>query len=181
MTRKAFAVAISFGLLAAVAGWKAFGGEERGAKVDARAAFDRLKLLAGAWKAEEHMEGHPAQDRPLSVVYKVTANGSVVMETLFPGTDHEMVSMYHVDGDDLRLTHYCAAKNQPHLKLDRAASTADALVFAFDGGTGFDPARDMHMHSGRIVFRDAKHVESEWDGYKGRDKLHTARFILSRP
>ena len=130
-------------------------------------------------EAEGH--GHAAADKAQTVIYKVTANGSVVMETLFPGSDHEMVSMYHLDGDDLRQTHYCAAKNQPHLKLDRAASTPDLLVFAFDGGTGFDPARDFHMHSGRISFRDARHVESEWDGYTGRDKMNSTKIALSRP
>jgi hypothetical protein len=35
---------------------------------------------------------------PASVVYKVTSAGKTVMETLGPGTDHEMVSMYHMDG-----------------------------------------------------------------------------------
>lgn len=177
MTRKAFAVAISVGLLVAVGGWKTFGADAKG--VGARSAFARLKGLAGDWKAREVMEGHPAQEG--TVTYRVTSGGSVVMETLFAGTGHEMVSMYHLDGDDLRLTHYCAAQNQPHLKLDRAASTPDALVFAFDGGTNFDPSKDFHMHSGRIVFRGAGRVESEWDGYKGREKMHTAKFVLTRP
>ena len=72
-------------------------------------------------------------------------------------------------------------KNQPHLKLDKAASTPDSLVFAFDGGTNFDPAKDSHMHSGRIVFRDAKHLESEWDGYAAGEKQHTTKFELTRP
>jgi hypothetical protein len=125
--------------------------------------------------------GEHGPDKPVSFTFRVTSNGSVVMETLFAGTDHEMISMYHLDGDDLRLTHYCAFKNQPHLKLDKAASTPDSLVFAFDGGTNFDPSKDHHMHSGRIVFRDANHVESEWDGYEGREKLHTAKFEMSRP
>lgn len=179
MTRKLSAIVISFGILAAVAGVKAFGADEKAKGVDAGAAFARLKGLAGEWKVEETMGGHPAH--PGKVSYRVTANGSVVMETLFPGTDHEMISMYHLDGDDLRLTHYCAAKNQPHLKLDKSASTPDALVFAFDGGTGFDPAKDFHMHSGRVVFRDGGRIESEWDGYHGPRKMHTAKFSLSRP
>ena len=179
MTRKTSAVMISFMVLASVAGFKAFGADVKG--VDAKAAFARLKSLEGTWKVEAHEEGHAAPDKPMTIVYKVTAAGSVVMETIAPGSDHEMVSMYHVDGDDLRLTHYCAAQNQPHLKLDKAASTHDRLVFAFDGGTGFDPAKDFHMHSGWIAIRDAKHVESEWDGYKGREKMHSAKFVLSRP
>jgi hypothetical protein len=182
MSKKACTAVVAFGLMAVLAGLTAFAADEKG--VDAKAAFARLEALAGEWNCEaqeeDHGKGH-ASDKPLKVVYRVTANGSAVMETLFPGTDHEMVSMYHLDGDDLRMTHYCAAKNQPHLKLDRAASKADALVFAFDGGTNFDPEKDMHMHSGRIYFRDGRRVESEWDGYMGREKVHTAKFTLSRP
>ena len=179
MSRKACAVAISFGLLAAVAGFKAFGADSRG--VDAKAAFARLKSLEGPWTLVSDEAGHGSADRPMSVAYKVTAAGSVVMETLFAATDHGMVSMDHLDGDDLRLTHDCVAENQPHLKLDRTASTPDLLVFAFEGGTGFDPDKDMHMHSGRIEFVDGKHVESEWQGYEGREKAHAAEFALSRP
>jgi hypothetical protein len=178
MTKKACVAVVAFGVLAVGAGRTAFAADEKG--VAAKAAFARLEALAGEWKVEAHDTGH-ASDQPMKIVYRVTANGSAVMETLFPGTDHEMVTMYHLDGDDLRLTHYCAMKNQPHLKLDKAASTADALVFAFDGGTNLDPEKDMHMHSGRIFFREGGRVESEWDGYKGREKLHTAKFALSRP
>ena len=179
MTRKLSAIVISVGLLAAVAGLKAFGADEKEKGADAKAAFARMKGLAGDWKCEEQMAGHHPESG--KITYRVTSNGSVVMETLFAGSDHEMVSMYHLDGDDLRLTHYCAAKNQPHLKLDKANSKPDALVFAFDGGTNLDPAKDFHMHSGRIFFRDGGRVESEWDGYKGREKMHTAKFALSRP
>jgi hypothetical protein len=171
---------VAFGLVALVAGRAAWAADDKG--VDARTAFDRLKGLAGEWTCQVHDERHGhLSDKPLKVVYRVTANGSALMETLFPGTDHEMVTMYTLDGDDLRLTHYCAAKNQPHLKLDRSASKPDTLVFAFDGGTNLDPEKDSHMHSGRIFFREGDRVESEWDGYKGREKLHTAKFVLSRP
>jgi hypothetical protein len=177
MTRKAFAVAISVALLATTAGWKAFGADEKG--IDAKAAFARLKGLAGEWKAQADGGGHPPEEG--KIIYRVTSAGSVVMETLFAGTDHEMITMYHLDGDDLRLTHYCAAQNQPHLKLDKAGSTPDTLVFAFDGGTNLNPAKDPHMHSGRITFRDAGRVESEWDGYMGGEKKHTAKIVLTRP
>jgi hypothetical protein len=179
MTRKTCAVVISFMVLAAVAGHRAFGADAKG--VDAKAAFDRLKSLEGTWTSEAQKPGHGAHDKPHPVTYRVTANGSVLMETVFPGSNHEMVTMYHLDGDDLLLTHYCALKNQPRLKLDKAASTPEKLVFAFDGGTGFDPAKDMHMHSAWFDVHDAKRIESEWTAYKGKEKLESAKFVLTRP
>jgi hypothetical protein len=144
--------------------------------VEAKAVFERLKTLAGDWSAA--IEG---QNEPGKVRYRVTAGGSVLMETLFPETPHEMVTMYHLDGEELKLTHYCAAKNQPRLKLDRAASTADALVFVFDGGTNFDPAKDIHMHEAKIAFGGDGKVTSRWNAYQAGKLLHSANFALSRP
>ena len=86
------------------------------------------------------------------VSYKVSANGSVVMETLFSGTPHEMITMYHLAGNDLVATHYCAGANQPHFKLDTEKSTPNELVMAFDGGTNIDMDKGAFMHGGKIAF-----------------------------
>lgn len=129
------------------------------APADAKAAFARLKALAGDWYGEP-------DPRKIGVIYRVTGAGSAVVETLMPGSDYEMVSVYHLVGDDLVMTHYCAAGNQPRLKLDRKASTADSLVFDFDGGTNVDPAVDMHIHGATITFDDeADHVKTEWTAW----------------
>jgi hypothetical protein len=142
--------------------------------VDAKAAFARLKTLAGEWKVDT---GHGG---PAKTIYRVTSAGSAVMETIMAGTDHEMVSVYHLDGDNLVMTHYCAVGNQPRVKLDKSASTADKLVFAFDGGTNLDPAKDLHMHSGWINFLEGGKVEAEWEGYKDGKKAGTHKFVMTR-
>src|SRR5438270_13163403 len=80
--------------------------------------LDKLKKLAGTWVAADD-KGQPTAQ--VVSVFKVTSNGSTVQETIFPGTGHEMVTLYHLDGPDLVLTHYCALGNQPHMKLDPAA------------------------------------------------------------
>src|SRR5206468_10874715 len=115
------------------------------------------------------------------ITYKVTAAGSTLMETFFPGSHHEMVSMYHLDGDDLVLTHYCAAGNQPRMKLDRQASTTDKYLFAFDGGTSFDPAKDLHIHSGEIKFLEGGKIEATWDANVKGKKAMSSTFSMSRP
>ena len=128
--------------------------------VEAKAAFAKLKSLVGSWKSKtsdehkeeskkEHEGGNPDD---VSVTFKLTGAGSALVETQFPGMPHEMVSVYHLDGDELRMTHYCAAGNQPRVKLDRAKSTPDELIFVFDGGTNLDPEKDMHIHGVRIKF-----------------------------
>jgi hypothetical protein len=169
-------------------------GDDPAAKagVEAKAVFARLKKLAGTWKAElaasgkaadfkkkveEHKGEHDAEQ---SVVYKLTGAGSALVETLMPGAAHEMVSVYHLDGDELRMTHYCAAGNQPRLKLDRAKSTPDHLVFVFEGGSNLDPKKDMHIHGLEITFHDDGRVTSAWDGYAGGTPFGTTSFIMTR-
>ena len=132
-------------------------------KTDSKAAtpapfvsLDRLKKLVGTWVMADK-DGKPT-DQVVSVI-KVIGGGSVVHETLFPGQAHEMVSVYHRDGSDLVMTHYCALGNQPRMKAD-PKSPKNQLHFEFVGGTNIDPAKDMHMHEGTITFVDEDHTET---------------------
>jgi hypothetical protein len=102
------------------------------------------------------------------------------MQTQFPGSDHEMVSMYYVDGDKLVLTHYCAVGNQPRLELDRKVSKPNELRFVFAGGTNLNADKDMHIHSLRTVIKDKGHIEEEWDAYQEGKKIATEKFTMSR-
>jgi len=153
------------------------------AGVDAAGVFEQLKVLQGSWRG--HSEGHDKDvevETPAEVVhdFRVSAAGTVVMETMGPGTDHEMINMYHVDGEDLLLTHYCAGGNQPRMRLDREESTPETLVFDFLGGTNLDPAMDAHIHSARITLIDAKHVESVWTAHQGGKQVGVMAFHLAR-
>jgi hypothetical protein len=144
--------------------------------VDGKAAFERLKSLAGTWEGQA---GHGSAGEAATVTYRVASGGSVVEETLFPGTPHEMISIYHLVGGELVLTHYCAMANQPRMRLDRGASTSDRLVFAFDGGTNFDPAKDTHIHSGVLEWKGAT-LDAVWTVHSGGKEAGQNRLVLSR-
>ena len=113
-------------------------------------AFASLKKLQGEWRGPAMAKGMP----PSHSVYRVTAGGSAVQETIFPGTKMEMLSVYHMDKGSLLMTHYCALGNQPHMKLNARKSTATELVFDFDGGTNLNVHRDAHMHSLTLALPD---------------------------
>ena len=122
------------------------------------AGLDRFKALAGEWVAAE--DGEMAKKGDVVARYAVTASGSAVVETIFPGTAHEMVTVYHADGPDLVLTHYCMEGNQPRM---RAKDTKGARIdFAYDGGTNIDPGRDRHMHTASFDMLGADEIRSEW-------------------
>lgn len=146
------------------------------ADLDAATGFKALTGLAGAWTGSTGSPDGPAT----KVGYRLTSGGHTVMETLFGGGSHEMISMYHIDHDDLVITHYCAMGNQPRMKLDRAGSSADTLVFKFDGGSNLDPAKDMHIHEGRIHLADAGRMEAEWVIFEGPKAIATNKFYLHR-
>jgi hypothetical protein len=141
---------------------------------DGKAAFERLKTLAGDWEGHiEKPDGPPGM-----ASYRLASGGSVVMETLFPGSDHEMISMYHLDGERLVMTHYCAMANQPRMRLVSASDAA--LSFDFDGGTNVDPQTSTHIHSGRIAFVGPDRLEAEWDTHAAGKKVGTHRLFLKR-
>jgi hypothetical protein len=115
---------------------------------------------------------------PVEVDYRLTGGGTAVVETRFKGTPHEMVTVYHCDGPDIVLTHYCAAGNQPRMRL--ATPGARELVFEFDGGTNLDPKKDGHMHVGRLELVDADHLKTRWSYYSGGKLDHDAQFEIAR-
>ncbi len=138
------------------------------ATTTAAAAFASIKKLQGEWRGPAMMKGMP----PSHSIFRVTAGDSAVQETIFPGTKMEMVSVYHMDKGNLLMTHYCALGNQPRTKLNTRKSTADELVFDFDGGTNLNPRRDAHMHSLRITLPPKSGTQklafsgTSWDGGK---------------
>ncbi len=121
-------------------------------------AFDRFKGLQGTWVAAE--DGPMVKKGQPVATYHLTGGGTAVVEELFAGTPHAMTTVYHRDGDDLVLTHYCMGGNQPRMRAKPTEGTS--VSFAFDGGTNLDPAKDEHMHAATFTFLSADEIRSEW-------------------
>ena len=155
------------------------------AGVDAAAAFEQLKELEGTWTGTPEGKGEEAEAEAAAIdevthVFEISAGGTVVMETMAPGTDHEMINMYHLDGDDLLVTHYCAGGNQPRMRLDRESSSAGSLVFDFDGGTNLDPSTDHYIHSANLKVGENGVLDSTWYAYAGEEQVAEMVFHLKR-
>src|SRR5439155_10819388 len=85
------------------------------------ATFNVIRSLAGTW---ESIEPGPDQ-KPMVVIFKPTSMDSAVVESMFPGSPHEMINLFTSDGDGVVMTHYCAMGNQPRM---RAASADDGVL-----------------------------------------------------
>ncbi len=138
--------------------------------------LDTIKKLAGDW-VELDEAGSPTDNVVSS--YRVTAGGTAVLDIEFGGTDHEMLTVYHQDGDDLVLTHYCVLGNQPHMRAEPGTGR-DRLVFNCVGGTNLNCAIDKHMHRGEITLIDEDRLSSKWFMYEKGDHVYTAEFKLVR-
>lgn len=110
----------------------------------------------------------------------MTGAGSALVEVSGPGTKMEMLSVYHLDGDDLKMTHYCPAQNQPRLKLDRGTSRSERLVFIFDGGSNIDPAKDGYISGLVLSFESDALVKEDWQFTQGGASKEHTTFELTR-
>jgi hypothetical protein len=122
------------------------------------AAFDRMKALEGEWKGTVVKDG-----KELSVVtaFRLVSGGSALMNDLAPGTDHEMMTMFHRDGGDLLATHYCMLNNQPRMKAT-STSEPNAVVFEFKDATNLSNPGAAHMAGIKFIIMDANHHIEEW-------------------
>jgi hypothetical protein len=142
---------------------------------DGKAAFARLKALVGDWD----VHGDSPTGFPLRIEYRLTGAGSAVTERLFAGTDHEMLTVYYLDGGDLVLTHYCAGANQPHLRLVSGGAEGP-LRFDFVSVSNADPAKDSFMHSAVFTTLEKDKVESTWSTVKEGKPSGAHTFYMAR-
>lgn len=135
----------------------------------AKTIFEKIKSLRGEW---EH-NGAPA----LSV--RVIAGGSAVVQREFPGSPMEMITVYHLDGDDLMLNHYCMLGNQPRLKATMG-DQKDTIVFSFVSATNLASKNDPHMHQGKMTFIDNDSIKSTWTKFVDGRAAEEHTFELTR-
>ncbi len=120
---------------------------------DAHKTFDRLKGLEGNWA------GKNQQGQPVEVTFLMTAGGSALMSEIHGHGPENMITMFHMDGDRLLMTHYCGAGNQPRMKV--VSSDAKSVSFEFFDGTNIGPG-DGHMQHVTFSQPDADHHVEEW-------------------
>jgi hypothetical protein len=138
--------------------------------------FEAIKALAGDW-VEIGKDGKPTDKIVTS--FRVTAAGSAVQETFFPGSDHEMITMYHRDGADLILTHYCTLGNQPRMKAE-PGDDAKHIVFRFVDGTNLKPNEDQYMNHAEFTIESKDRLKTHWIACKEGKACHDVTFDLAR-
>jgi hypothetical protein len=148
--------------------------------------FDKLKSLAGEWEAVG------PDGAPVKISYEIISGGAAVMETRAPANEPSMVSIFHLDGDKLVMTHYCSAGNQPHMQADPHMQAErmqteiqrgeiKALNFSFVSITNLSKPADGHMRKLSYTFRDKDHITQVWTWREaGKDAAATFDLVRKR-
>jgi hypothetical protein len=137
---------------------------------DSAAAFAQLKGLAGDWesKAPDGTKSHAR--------YEVVSGDSAVIERFESdaiGPANAMITVYYLDGNRLRLTHYCMAHNQPRMQAESFDKTTGELRFSFLDATGLSTPEAGHMHNVTFHFVDADHFAADWQFFEaGKPKFN---------
>jgi len=138
-------------------------------------SFEAMKSLAGDW------EGKSQIGERVEVSYQMTGSGSALMSnirTSKPDHSEDMISMIHMDGDRLLLTHYCSAGNQPRMQAS-ISPDGKSITFDFVDATNLTDSQPGHMLRVIFTFTDANHHTEEWH-FAAPGKEIVQRFDLER-
>jgi hypothetical protein len=138
--------------------------------------FEFLRGLEGLWVGEEpHGEMGPS-----TVEFRVTAGGHAIEEREFAGTPMEMLTVYRMEGKELRATHYCVLGNQPGAVADRRVKDG-ALKFDCDGKPGNTKSHDdMHVHGWVLRLDDEGKLHSSAEIVAAGEIAEKPSFVLTR-
>ena len=117
------------------------------------AAFEQLKSLVGEW------HGQRPDGRKIGVTYRLSAGGSVLVETWNLGPQRESLTIYHMDGSALMASHFCPQGNQPRLRMTQA--TESRFDFSFYDATGIDPGEAVQREFWIEIGADGRITRSE--------------------
>lgn len=140
---------------------------------EASAAFDLLKTLVGEWQGEtEHGKSH--------LSYELVSGGTALVERDSSDTMPAMLTVYHLDGDRLLLTHYCMAGNQPRMQAKAFNAQTGEVDFKFLDATNLTSPNAGHMRNAKIRIVDKDHLTAEWQFYEDGKPKATESFKYTR-
>ena len=126
------------------------------AQSNSQAAFEKLKSLQGSWA------GKTSEGREVQVSFRVVSGGSAVMSEIQGESEINMITMFHLDGDRLLMTHYCGAGNQPRM-VGTMSPDGKTLTFNFLDVTNLLSTQPGHMQQLIVTIVDPNHHTEQWD------------------
>jgi hypothetical protein len=151
----------------------------RGQGSSGATAFAQLKALIGDWEGTYEWMGARTGAGSMNATYYATGNGSAIVENLIMEGVPVMTSVYHLDGADLRMTHFCAAQNQPRLKAERVDPAHGVIDFGFVDVTNLRSPDAAHVHGLEMRLIDANPITVTFL-FQNQNKESRERIVLKR-
>jgi hypothetical protein len=129
-------------------------GNAQSAAIDSPAAFQRLTSLVGDWEGRSEWTGARTGTGKMNATYYLTGNSSALVENLLVEGSPVMTTVYHLDHSDIRMTHFCAAKNQPRLKASKIDLQKGVIDFTFIDVTNVPSLDAPFVHGLEIQLLD---------------------------
>ena len=135
-----------------------------GAGANNDGVMSKLTALEGEWIMLDENGGATGV---VGSSFRLTSAGSVLAETMFPDSPdgHEMLNLYHADGDRVLMTHYCAAGNQPRMEV-RATADDNRLELSFESITNLSSSQDHYMHHAEYILHGEDRLTTHWYSMK---------------
>src|SRR4051794_4459932 len=114
--------------------------------IDGDNVFKQLSKLVGHWEGTYEWSGARTGKGDVIADYSLTGFGSALVESLIQGGTPSMMSVYHTDVNNLRVTHYCGAHNQPRLIADKVDPATGQVDFKFVDITNLKSPEGGHVN-----------------------------------
>jgi hypothetical protein len=127
------------------------------AQTEAQKSFDTMKTLQGSWQGT--LDGKPLNGQ---VTMRATSMGNTLMhEMKSVDRPDDPISMFHLEGDHLYMTHYCDAGNEPHM-IATTSPDGKTITFDFVDATNLLSTQMGHMQHVVFTIIDANHHTELW-------------------
>jgi hypothetical protein len=117
-------------------------------------SWDKLKGLVGTWRL---VDSKTPSDQAFRITFRLISANTALVESFGDPSKQVTETVYHLDGQRLLATHYCAQGNQPRLQLQPPSSTG-SLEFQFLDATNLKRITDSHLIRLRFEFVDSRHL-----------------------
>ena len=110
--------------------------------------------LVGTWRL---VDSKTPGEQAFRLTYRLISASSAMVESFGDPSKQITETIYHLDGQRLLATHYCAQGNQPRLQL-QTPSSDDTLEFRFLDATNLKSATASHLIRMRFKFVDSQRL-----------------------
>ena len=141
-----------------------------------KSEFEKLRALVGDW------QGTLPDGGVIEITYEEISGGAIV--EIYHSTDPmwwNMSSVYHLDKNQILMTHYCSWGNHPRMSAHPdATQDINELEFNVIDIATTQPTNG-YMHNLHISFKDKTHLSHQWIWRdKGKDTPLTLTLVKKK-